>query len=157
MIDYSERNNCYSYDLSLWNVWSKSQVLRCFSKFSDGPLFRPNLFIKGDSRMRWGPFHVKLAKKSSVMVMFHCSTSNLPCYLSNIIIHSIVNTSEQFNNHILWGPQLTIVWLAININFPDLTWHLSLWTGIYLKFLLVNPLHGVLCFFFNSFPKVLVV
>ena len=27
------------------------------SKFSDVTLFRPNLFIKDDSRTRWGPFY----------------------------------------------------------------------------------------------------
>ena len=37
------------------------------SKFSDGLLFRPNLFIKSDSRTRWGPFH----RQASQEVLCH--------------------------------------------------------------------------------------
>ena len=61
------------------------------SKFPDVPLFGPNLLIKDDSRMRGGHSIVKPSMKSSVIVMLHCSISNLPCNLSNIITHSAVN------------------------------------------------------------------
>ena len=61
------------------------------SKFPDVSLFRPNLFIEDNSRMRGCHFIVKLAKKSFVMVMFHRSISNFLCYLSSIVIHSTVN------------------------------------------------------------------
>ena len=37
------------------------------SKFSDVPLFRPTLFIKDDSRARWGPFH----RQASQEVLCH--------------------------------------------------------------------------------------
>ena len=61
------------------------------SKFLDVSLFRPNLFIKDDLRMMGGHFTIKSPKKSSVMVIFCCSISNLLCYLSNKITHSVVN------------------------------------------------------------------
>ena len=88
------------------------------SKFPDVSLFRPNLFIEDNSRMRGCHSIVKPAKKSFVMLMFH--RSNFLCYLSSIVIHSIVNiSSEHLDNHIPWGPQSIMVWLAISINFPD--------------------------------------
>ena len=61
------------------------------SKFSGVSLFRPNLFIEDDSRMRGCHFTIKPAKKSFVMVMFYHSISNFSCYLSSIVIHSTVN------------------------------------------------------------------
>ena len=61
------------------------------SKFLDVSLFRPNLFIKNDLRMRGRHFTIKPSKKSFVMVMFYCSISDLLYCLSNIIIYSFVN------------------------------------------------------------------
>ena len=61
------------------------------NKFLDVSLFRPNLFIKDDLRTTGGHFTIKSPKESSVMVMFYCSISNLLCYLSNNITHSVVN------------------------------------------------------------------
>ena len=69
----------------------RPKFLSACSKFPDVSLFKPNLFIKDDSRMRGSHSTVKSPKKSSVMVMFHCSISNLLCYLSNIITYSVVN------------------------------------------------------------------
>ena len=45
------------------------------SKFPDVPLFRPNLFIKGDSRTGppKKPPNIKPPKKPFVMVTLHCS------------------------------------------------------------------------------------
>ena len=60
-------------------------------KFPDVSLFRPNLFIEDNSRMRGYHFIVKPAKKSFVMVMFYRSISNFLCYWSSIVIHSTVN------------------------------------------------------------------
>ena len=61
-------------------------------KFPDVPLFRPNLFIEDDSRMgERGHSTVKPPKKSFVMVMLHCSVSNLLWCLSSIVTHSAVN------------------------------------------------------------------
>ena len=74
--DYNKRNSFSDYDWYLWNVQSKSQVLQCLQHV---PLFRPNLFIEDDSRTREGNSTVKPSKKSFVMVMFHCSVSNLLC------------------------------------------------------------------------------
>jgi len=41
----------------------------------------------------WGGGHfiIRPFKKSFVMVTFHCSVSNLLCYLSSIVTHSAVN------------------------------------------------------------------
>ena len=61
------------------------------SKFLDVSLFRPNLFIKDDSRTRGCHSTIKPAKKSFVIVIFHHSISNFSHYLSSIVIHSTVN------------------------------------------------------------------
>ena len=68
-----------------------SKFFSARSKFPDVPLFRPNLFIKDDSRVRGCHSTVKPAKKSFFMVMFHHSISNFLCYLSSIITYSAVN------------------------------------------------------------------
>ena len=70
---------------------SSSKFFGACGKFPDVPLFRPNLLIKDDSRVRGCHSTVKPAKKSLVMVMFHHSISNLLCYLSSIITYSAVN------------------------------------------------------------------
>ena len=59
-------------------------------KFPDVPLFRPNLFIEDDWRTRGCHSTVKPAKKSFVLVMFHCSVSDL-WYLSSTVTHSAVD------------------------------------------------------------------
>ena len=68
-----------------------SKFFGAHSKFPHVPLFRPNLFIKDDSRTRGCHSTVKPPKKSFVMVMFHCSVSNLLCYLSSIITYSAIS------------------------------------------------------------------
>ena len=50
-----------------------SKFFGAHGKFPDVPLFRPNLFIEDESRVRGCHSTVKPAKKSFVMVMFHRS------------------------------------------------------------------------------------
>ena len=46
-VDYSERNNCYSYDWSLWNVWSTSQVVRCLQQVFTCPIVQAQSVYQG--------------------------------------------------------------------------------------------------------------
>ena len=48
-----------------------SKFFSTCSKFSDVPLFRPNLFIENDLRARRCHFTIKPAKESFVMEVFH--------------------------------------------------------------------------------------
>ena len=57
MIDYSERNITM---IKIGPCEMSSPSLKFFGvhiKFPDVSLFRPNLFIEDDLKMRWGPFH----------------------------------------------------------------------------------------------------
>ena len=68
-----------------------SKFFGAHSKFPDVSSFRPNQFIEDNSRTRRGHSTIKPSKKSFVMVMLHCSVSNLLCYLSSIVTRGAVN------------------------------------------------------------------
>ena len=89
------------------------------SKFPDVSLFRPNSFIEDYLRARRCHFTVKPTKES---LSWKCFIELLVIFYATWVTQSyivLLISSEQLDNHIPWGPQLTIVWLAININSSD--------------------------------------
>ena len=67
------------------------------SKFPNVPLFRPNLFIEDHCLSRRSCHStIKPAKKSSVMVVFQYSVSNLLSHLSSIIYNVFCSFPNSF-------------------------------------------------------------
>ena len=64
-----------------------------------------------------------ISPSSKPMSPFHGSSIKIELvvifYATWVIYIVLLISSGQLDNHISWGPQLTILWLAININFSD--------------------------------------